>query len=248
MSLRTLIDRASDTAHGRAKAKEIGPPVLSDALRFPYGAFAFKTQLPKGTAYFVEASTDLQHWTFIAQEVSTGQAIEYIDSEAFKFSHRFYRVIVDEQPSLNVVGYAAVTLPPGFSMIANPFESSANSVGEMFKGWPDGTKINKFDTRFFRLAETEMKSGKWTNPLERLSPGEGAIFFNPPSDYKSHSFVGEVMQGSLSVPIPSGFSIRSSLVPRPGSIEALGFPIGDGDVIHLFDRDRQQYCLYPYQQ
>ncbi len=248
MSLRTLIDRAGETATWRAKIRNAGPAVLGDAVRFPYGAFAFKTHLPKGTAYFIEASSDLKNWSFIAQEVSTGQPIEYIDSEAFKFSHRFYRVIVDEQPSLNVMGYAAVTLPPGFSMIANPFESPANSVGEMFKGWPDGTKLNKFDTRFCRLVETEIKLGKWTNPSERLSPGEGAIFFNPTSDYKSHSFVGEVMQGSLSVPIPSGFSVRSSLLPQPGSIESLGFPISDGDVIHLFDRDRQQYSLYPYEQ
>jgi hypothetical protein len=248
MSLRTLIDRATDRVPWRAKVQNVGPAVLGDSLRFPYGAFSFKTHLPRGTAYFIEASTDLKNWSFIAQEVSTGQPIEYIDSEAFKFSYRFYRVIVEEQPSLNVVGYSAVTLPPGFSMIANPFDSPANSVGEMFKGWPDGTKVNKFDTRFFRLVETEIKLGKWTNPSERLSPGEGAIFFNPTSDYKSHSFVGEVMQESLSVPIPSGFSIRSSMVPRAGSIESFGFPVSDGDVIHLFDRDRQQYSLYPFEQ
>jgi hypothetical protein len=27
----------------------------------------------------------------------------------------------------------------------------------------------------------------------------------------------------------------------------LGFPITDGDVIHLFDRDKQKYVLYPYE-
>jgi hypothetical protein len=26
----------------------------------------------------------------------------------------------------------------------------------------------------------------------------------------------------------------------------LGFPIAEGDVIHLFDRDRQEYVLHPY--
>ena len=149
--------------------------------------------------------------------------------------------------SLNVIGYASVTLPPGFSMIANPLDGPSNSVGEMFKGWPDGTTLNKFDTRFFRLAENEIKFGKWTNPGEKLLPGEGAIFFNPTSDYKSHSFVGEVMQGNLSIPIPSGFSIRSSLLPLAGSLEELDFPISDGDVIHVFDRDRQTYVLYPYE-
>ncbi len=128
-----------------------------------------------------------------------------------------------------------------------PFDSPSNCVAEMFKGWPDGTTLNKFDTRFFKLAENEIKFEKWTNPTEQLMPGEGAIFFNPTSDYKAHSFVGDVLQGNLSVPIPGGFSIRSSLLPQPGSLDDLDFPIANGDVIHLFDRDQQKYVLYPYE-
>jgi hypothetical protein len=56
------------------------------------------------------------------------------------------------------------------------------------------------------------------------------------------------MLGQLSMPIPAGFSLRSSLVPKPGQLhEDLRFPITNGDVIHLFDRDRQQYVLYPFE-
>jgi hypothetical protein len=37
-------------------------------------------------------------------------------------------------------------------------------------------------------------------------------------------------------------------VPQPGSlVEDLEFPIANGDVIHLFDRERQQYVLHPYE-
>jgi len=44
-----------------------------------------------------------------------------------------------------------------------------------------------------------------------------------------------------------GFSMRSSPVPQPGRLHLdLGFPISDGDVIHLFDRDQQKYVLYPF--
>jgi hypothetical protein len=97
------------------------------------------------------------------------------------------------------------------------------------------------------LSENEAKNKKWTHPLENLMPTEGAIFYNPTSDYKTHSFVGEVVRGEVSVPIPGGFSVRSSPVPQGGSLEELGFPIANGDVIHLFDRDRQKYVLYPYE-
>ena len=149
--------------------------------------------------------------------------------------------------SVNVLGYATVTLPPGFSMIANPLNRTDNSVAELFKGMPDGTSLSRFDTRFSRLTENNLKGGKWTNPTEKLVPGEGAIFFNPTSDYKTVNFVGEVKQGTFSTPIPAGFSIRSSLLPQPGGLHTdLGFPASEGDVIHLFDRDSQKYLLYPY--
>ena len=57
------------------------------------------------------------------------------------------------------------------------------------------------------------------------------------------------MQGNFSTPIPAGFSIRSSIIPQAGSIDTdLGFPINNGDVIHLFDRDQQKYAQYAYEQ
>ena len=30
-------------------------------------------------------------------------------------------------------------------------------------------------------------------------------------------------------------------------MDDLGFPIADGNVIHLFDRERQKYVLHPYE-
>jgi hypothetical protein len=57
-----------------------------------------------------------------------------------------------------------------------------------------------------------------------------------------------VLQGNLAMPVPAGFSLRSSLVPRAGNLqEDLGFPIADGDVIHVFDRDQQKYVLHPFE-
>jgi hypothetical protein len=233
----------------RRKNEQVAPPALREAARFPYGPFQFKTQLPKGTAYTIQACTDLKTWNTILEGVASEATIDCVDSEAHEFSYRFYRLVAGEVASLNVIGYVSTTLPPGFSMIANPLDAPNNTVAEMLKGWPDGATFSKFDTRFFKLAENTVKGGKWTNPGERLGPGEGGIFFNPTEDYKSLSFAGEVRQGNLSVPIPAGFSIRSSLVPLPGSLhEDLGFPIADGDVIHLFDRERQKYVLHPYEE
>src|SRR5205085_6043654 len=127
------------------------------------------------------------------------------------------------------------------SLIANPFQRGNNVVAEAFKNWPDGTTLNKFDTLLLRLSENAVKDGRWTNATQQLAPGEGAIFFNPTEDYKTHNFVGEVAQGNLTLPIPSGFSLRSSLVPQAGNLlDDLQFPVTEGDVVHLFDWDWQK--------
>ena len=249
MKLNSLIQKigASAASLSKRKSKPIAPPTLQEPRRFPYGPFRFKCQLPKGVVLTILGSTDLRTWNTLGQETAGEAAFEFMDSDAFKFSYRFYRVLAAEVPSANVIGYASCMVPPGFSMLANPFDSR-EPLSETFKDWPDGTTINRFDTRLFRLVENAVKSGKWTDAGEKLAPGEGAIFFNPTEDYKSVTFVGEVVQGNLSMPIPAGFSVRSSLVPQPGNLlDDLKFPLANGDVIHLFDRERQKYVLHPFE-
>jgi len=249
MKIESFIGRIRESFSGDAGSQlEFAPPTLGSGMRFPYGPFRFKTELPKGVPYEIQAASDLEHWRTIAEDEARGPVIEYVDSEASKYNHRFYRVVANDVHSANIIGYASTTLPPGFSMIANPFDAASNAITELIKGWPDGTTFNKFDTRLFRLSDNAVKHGKWTNPSEKLLPTEGGLFFNPTSDYKSLNFVGDVMQGNLSVPIPAGFSVRSSLSPQAGQLdEDLDFPIDEGDVIHLFDRDEQKYVLYPFE-
>ena len=239
--------KAGRLALGGRRPQENSPPVLLEPRRFPYGPFRFKIQLGGRRPFTVLASTDLVNWTPIATESSGSESQEYVDSEAPKFSHRFYRVFAGNVASTAVLGYASISLPPGFSLIANPFHQGNNVVADAFKGWPKGTTLNKFDAVLLRLTENTLKDGQWTNPSQTLAPGEGAIFFNPTEEYKTHSFIGEVAQGALTLPIPSGFSLRSSMVPKAGNLlDDLKFPVADGDVIHLFDRDRQKYALHAF--
>jgi hypothetical protein len=232
---------------GKARLQS-APPALKDAVRQPNGTFQCKVQLAKGTPFVVQSSIDAENWSPLINGVATGELTSFADGQASRFNYRFYRLVAGKAQASNVLGYVSTTLPPGFSMIANPLESPTNSVGKVFKDWPDGTTLNKFDTQQFRLIENAVKFGQWTKPSESLRPGEGAIFFNPTSDYRSICFTGEVRTRNLSVVVSPGFSIRSSPFPQPGRlVEDLEFPIANGDVIHLFDRDKQQYVLHPYE-
>ena len=222
-------------------------PVLGSAIRFPHGAFQFQVRLSGGTAYELQASSDMKNWKSIHSDTSLGETVEYLDTEAFNFSFRFYRGLCGQAASKNILGYASVALPPGFSMVANPFNAPSNRVEALFPEMPEGMMLSKFDTSLFRLTNNSVKDGKWTNPNEMFVPGEGAIIFNPTTEFKTLNFVGDVSQGRLTNPIPAGMSIRSSLVPQPGRLHTdLGFPIGEGDVINVFDRDQQKYTVYPY--
>jgi|SRR6267378_34499 len=246
MKLPLLFERFKSGGLGR-KPRILQPPKLECAVRIPYGPFQFKVSLEGEFAYEIEATTNLKNW----ETILCGSAIDktdFLDSQASKFSYRFYRLKTGQVYSANIIGYVTVTLPPAFSMIANPLKSEDTRVMALFKGMPDHTKLSKFDAQSHRLGENSVEHRKWSDPIETLMPGEGALIFNPTSDYKSVSFVGDVMQGEILVPIPAGFSIRSSTLPLPGRLDTdLAFPIGDGDVVHLFDRDKQAYVLYPFE-
>jgi len=231
------------------KRKDIKPfpPRFESWVRHPYGPFRFQLKLRPGAAYQILASTNLEQWSVIDQGNALTETLEYVDSDASKFSYRFYRAAADQLPSENVIGYANVSTPPGFTMIANPLVAADNRVAALFPSLPEGSTLNKFDAQQFRLTDNSFADGKWSNPDETLRPGEGAIFRNPTEEFRLLTFAGEVMQGNLLNPIAAGFSIRSSMVPQAGRLHTdLGFPAREGDVIHLFDKDQQKYNIFPY--
>ncbi len=221
-------------------------PSISQPDRLAYGPFTFNIHAAPWASCTVEASTNLRDWRPIAHGEIGDKPMGYVDSVAPNFGHRFYRVVAGNLTSKQIIGYTSLILPPGFSMIANQLVSEAVSVQELFKGCPSGTRLSKYQPHLYQFGNNTFNEGAWTNPQESLGFGECAIFFNPTTDYKFHAFVGEVRQGQLSIPIPSGFSIRCSLLPLPGDLGELGFPSGDGDVIHLFDRDRQAYIEHTF--
>jgi len=145
--------------------------------------------------------------------------------------------------SVNAVGFVNVVVPPGFSMIANPLNAATNTIPALFAGVPDGTTIYKFDGTSYSVNALDL--GEWGNPAQTLVPGEGAFIRNAGTAPFTVTFVGEVMQGPLSNPIPAGFSIRSSQVPQTGALDTvLGFPAVDGDTIYQFNNAQNSYAIH----
>jgi hypothetical protein len=145
--------------------------------------------------------------------------------------------------SVNSVGYVNVNAPAGFSLISNPLDTADNSFSSLFGDTlPVGTTIYKWDNATSQFVSSTYL-GIWS-PDGTLDPGEGAfINLGAPATL---TFVGEVMQGDLSNPIPAGFSLASSQVPQEASLDSLGFPADVGDTIFFWDNATSQYTSTTY--
>ena len=130
-SMMTNLGESVTAFFTRKKAAPEVPPHLHAATRFPYGPFQFKFQTAKGVSYEIHASSNLQAWEPISAEKSTGEPVEYVDSDASKFNLRFYRVLAATVFSDNVIGYASINVPPGYSLIANPLHAPSNAISAM---------------------------------------------------------------------------------------------------------------------
>jgi len=140
--------------------------------------------------------------------------------------------------SVNVVGYVNYPAKAPFSMISNPLNNTAgNTLNNILPSVPIGTTIYTWDGTAF---VSSVFFGTWA-PNLTLNPGDGA-FINLAAD-TTLTWVGEVMQGALSNPVPLGFSIKSSQVPQSLKLEnsptntvdpGLGFPAALGDTIYFY--------------
>jgi hypothetical protein len=155
--------------------------------------------------------------------------------------------------SVNAVGYVNTPLIKGFNMISNPLHNTAtdgDTIGKLFATAPLGSVIYYFDpaTAKYVSAQVDEFSGEVTGPAASivLAPGNGVFVGSPAAG--TITFVGEVPQGTLSNPIPKGFSIKASQVPQAGTVSALGFtaPV-DGTVIYNFDESTQTYKSFTYE-
>jgi hypothetical protein len=148
--------------------------------------------------------------------------------------------------SLNIVGYVTKTNTSGFSMIANPLQSTNNDMKVLFSDAPDNSKVFRFQGGAYVLYFKDADDG-WSGPggpgdSFLLNPGEGIFFQHPGGSPYVKTFVGEVVLNSTN-PIPNGFAIRSSVVPQAGKVQTdLLYPAGVNDKI--FKWSGTAYVLY----
>src|SRR4051812_22014092 len=117
--------------------------------------------------------------------------------------------------SVNIVGYINLTVPKGFSMVANQLNATPdNKIQSVLPAPPENTTIYKFNGHgydSFNYSADNPPPG-WFPATGTLAPGEGAfISIDPsviaPATSTTITLVGEVQLVS-DTSIPNGFSIR----------------------------------------
>jgi len=147
--------------------------------------------------------------------------------------------------SVNAVGYVNTSLLKGFNLVSNPLDNKAtdgNKIKNLFASLPAGAQVFYFDGTKYSIAAVDEFTGAITGDAAEtvLAPGNGVfVRVDAPATV---TFVGEVPAGSLSNPIPKGFSIKASQVPQAGKASTdLGFPKAAGDQIFVFDTAGNKY-------
>jgi len=161
--------------------------------------------------------------------------------------------------SLNVVGYINVALPSGYSLIANQLTGADQSIPAVFgTNYVNGCTIFKWNAAgqtfasadsYYDLVHTGGAApAGWydanINPsTTTLNPGEGFFFFNP-SNATSVTLVGQVTQGTNSVPLVAGYSFVSLIPPLATDLSTngpLALPVANGNTYFTFDNTAGGY-------
>jgi len=220
----------------------------------PGGGFVFNmrssTYSPTadyGLPYGIQKSTDLLQWQYVGSWNLKSEgfaAIGVATSGSPTAFFRAFRPFVSYPRSRNPYGYVRLTFPPGFSMISNPLNTQNNTLNGLLSDMPADTQFLKWNEVQQAYEDFYFDPVDGWLPDTSLLPGEGGFLFNPTTEPIAVTFIGEVLQGHLAKTIPTGVSIRSSMVPQAGGVTSLlGF--GPEDGLAQGDRiDRYSNGLY----
>jgi len=163
--------------------------------------------------------------------------------------------VASAEAQSNVVAYATVTFPTGFSLAANPLSSGqtngANEIGLLI----DGEKISTWNGVGFDSYIYEAGSDTWTDDdshltsAPMLTPGKGFFFFNPgPST--NITFEGQLIPGpgsSNSITLLRGYSLVGSMVPATViniTSAPVNLPLIDGMIVVTWSGTNYVYSSY----
>jgi hypothetical protein len=143
--------------------------------------------------------------------------------------------------SVNVVGYVNVPIKTGFQILGNPLTATDNTVNGLFTGgsntayvgpW-EGATIYTWSGTGFVGNHLDTYGAGWANPAQLLNPGAGFFVLNSGPAF-TNTFVGTVVQGGFTNPVPNHLSLLGSSWPVGTNFVQLGLNANSGDTVYTW--------------
>lgn len=219
--------------------------LVKQNLRFVGTDFKFDLTGQPGAVCKIFASTDLNTWTQTGTTTLSSQGTATIsDNTIGAGSMKYYQVRSGTDKTM-VFGFTKVTAPPGNSLMGNQFGKSV-AISVFIPAPAQWSTVYKYTTGYWMATYGEDDWGMigWENDVT-INAGEGFWFSNPLSVNQTLALMGEVATGKLVNPIPPGFSMRTSMVPRACDLAMEpGFNPVPGDKVYLFRNGQYIICIY----
>jgi hypothetical protein len=146
-------------------------------------------------------------------------------------SQEFFRLAQSNVYSPNIVGYATVNVPPGYSLLANPLSTGQRNGADEIGLQISGNQILIWNGSGYDSFYYDLSFGGWVNQSfaptipPSLPPGRGFFLFNPLPTATNITFIGEVLPAPSStntLSLPSGFALLGS--PLPANVTNIALP------------------------
>jgi hypothetical protein len=157
--------------------------------------------------------------------------------------------------SLNIVGYATVTINPGYNLLANPLSAGTRNGADEIMPIIDGEAILTWNGKGYDYVSYDSTFGGWVDANSApstppsLPPGKGFFFLNN-GPATNVTFVGQVVPGPSStntIPLPAGYSLIGSALPATVTAitnAPVSLPIIDGMAILTWSGKNYIYTGY----
>lgn len=233
------------TLHTNTASSPVWLKFDASTIQRTSGQFQVGLQGTPNMSFYVHKSTDLKNWSSHGPyTTSSGGTYTWTDSSASSLAGFYRGLTATSVQTCNAVGFLDHTFAGNHShLIPNPFNCANNTVSSLFPAPASGTQILKWNHSTAQWSTNTFNGSVWSDPNMELVRGEGLMFASSANYTKT--FVGEISQGFLLNPIPSGLSLRSSLMPIAAGLKTgLGFPALDGDNIVMLISN--SYWSYTY--
>ena len=221
-------------------------PTLSDSHFRTDGNFQFTVVAEPGVENNIQYSFDLENWVDYRTDTNPGELYIPVIPQVGRKGMYFRVLVPGKGYSDNIVGYRLLDVPTGKSLLSNPLANGDNTLPTLLPGGPAKLTVSTWDSDSASWKASTFGDA-WSDAGLVVAPGQAALFENKSVDRVTLTFVGEVVQGSLSTTVPSGESYHAATLPIAGGLATnFGFPTANGLQVSLLDNATGDWTTHTF--